>query len=133
MLSVQNAGISKKKSNLKRAQRVRAQKAMERAADDMDKWELKKAKSLQKAAQIKERSKLWDDINGESTTSKKKSAFATLAELDESEAAKKEREWVSDDEMDDTAAKADAVQSEEKPVDAAAASVAPPVAEDELL
>ncbi|KAF1355903.1 hypothetical protein EJ07DRAFT_35912, partial [Lizonia empirigonia] len=101
VLSAQNAGISKKKgSSLKRAQRVRAQKAMERAADDMDKWELKKAKSITKAASIKGRAKMWDDINGESISSKK-SAFATLAEDGETEASKKEREWVSDEDMDE--------------------------------
>ncbi|KAF9700262.1 hypothetical protein EKO04_001798 [Ascochyta lentis] len=137
VLSAQNAGISKKKGgNLKRAQRVRAQKAMERAADDMDKWELKRAKSITKAASIKERAKLWDDINGEST-SRKKSAFATLAEGNETEASKKEREWVSDEDMDEAAAAAKeaAVQSEGKPAEAAAPVSAPaaPVQEDELL
>jgi len=139
VLSAQNAGISKKKgSSLKRAQRVRAQKAMERAADDMDKWELKRAKSITKAASIKERAKMWDDINGESV-SRKKSAFATLAEDDETEASKKEREWVSDEEMDEAATKEGAVQgavqSESKPVEAAVPESAPAAAveEDELL
>ncbi|KZM27497.1 uncharacterized protein EKO05_0005266 [Ascochyta rabiei] len=138
VLSAQNAGISKKKGgNLKRAQRVRAQKAMERAADDMDKWELKKAKSITKAASIKERAKLWDDINGESTSGKK-SASATLADDNETAASKKEREWVSDEDMDDAAAARDAaLQSEGKTVEAAAAAPASgPAAsaqEDELL
>ena len=140
VLSAQNAGISKKKGgSVKRAQRVRSQKAMERAADDMDKWELKKAKSLQKAASIKERAKMWDDINSDSVSKKKKSAFAALAEDDETEASKKEREWVSDEEMDETATKEDTDQSEEKPLDAAAPASAPtnapaaPAEEDELL
>ena len=112
---------------------------MERAADDMDKWELKKAKSLQKAASIKERAKMWDDINSDSVSKKKKSAFAALAEDDETEASKKEREWVSDEEMDETATKEDTDQSEEKPLDAAAPASAPtnapaaPAEEDELL
>lgn len=137
VLSAQNAGISKKKGgNLKRAQRVRAQKAMERAADDMDKWELKRAKSITKAASIKERAKLWDDINGDSQSKKKKSAFATLAEGDdETEASKKEREWVSDEDMDEAATNEGAVQTESKPVEAAAPESAPAAAvqEDELL
>lgn len=107
---------------------------MERAADDMDKWELKKAKSITKAASIKERSKMWDDINGESISSKK-SAFATLAEDGETEASKKEREWVSDEDMDEAATKEGAVQSESKPVEVAVPASAPaaPVEEDELL
>jgi hypothetical protein len=135
VLSAQNAGISKpKKSNLKRAQRARAQKAMERAADDMDKWELKKAKSIERAASIKERAKLWDEINGESKSAKK-SAFAMLAEHNETEESNKDRDWVSDNDMDDeTATKEGAVQSEGKPVQAAAPENATaPVEEDELL
>ncbi|KAJ4323689.1 hypothetical protein N0V94_001748 [Neodidymelliopsis sp. IMI 364377] len=135
VLSAQNAGISKKKSNLKRAQRVRAQKAMERAADDMDKWELKKARSITKAASIKERAKMWDDINGESKSSKK-SAFATLAENDAKEQGKKDLDWVSDDDMDDeTAAKQSTAQAEGKTIEPAVLQSAPvvPVEEDELL
>jgi hypothetical protein len=108
---------------------------MERAADDMDKWELKKAKSITKAASIKERAKMWDDINGESKSSKK-SAFATLAENDANEQGKKDLDWVSDDDMDDeTAAKQSTAQAEGKTVEAAVPQSAPaaPVEEDELL
>ena len=106
---------------------------MDRAADDMDKWELKKVKSIQKAATIKERAKMWDDIN-DGSRSKKKSAFAALAEDDGSEANMKERGWVSDEEMDEPATKEAAVHSAGKPVEAAApTSVAAPVEEDELL
>lgn len=106
-----------------RSQRVRAEKAMERAADDMDKWEAKKKKSIEKAATIKERAKLWEDVNGESVKGKK-SAFSVLAE--EGEAGKK-RVW-GDAEMGD-------VQGAEVPEDKGGevSSVAAPVVEDELL
>jgi len=55
---------------------------MERAADDMDKWEKKKTKSIEKARGIKDRAKVWDDINGESgrVVKKGKGAFAALEE-----------------------------------------------------
>jgi hypothetical protein len=134
VLSAQNAGISKKKGgNLKRSQRVRAQKAMERAADDMDKWELKKAKSIQKAATIKDRAKLWDDINGESKSKKNKSAFAVLAE-DGGEESKSGRQWGGDEEMDEASTKEGKVQDGGKAEGVeASASVAMPVEEDELL
>ena len=134
VLSAQNAGISKKKGgNLKRSQRMRAQKAMERAADDMDKWELKKAKSIQKAATIKDRAKMWDDINGESKSKKNKSAFAALAE-DGGEEGKTERQWGGDEEMDEAGTKESEVQSAGKAGGVEApTSVAAPVEEDELL
>lgn len=124
VLSAQSAGISKKKNTkMTRSQRVRAEKAMERAADDMDKWEAKKKKSIEKAATIKERAKLWEDVNGESVKGKK-SAFSVLAE--EGEAGKK-RVW-GDAEMGD-------VQGAEVPEDKGGevSSVAAPVAEEELL
>ncbi|KAH6642031.1 hypothetical protein C7974DRAFT_372027 [Boeremia exigua] len=57
------SGIRKKPAKTTRAQRVRAEKAMERAADDMDKWALKREKSIVKAAAIKGRAKGWEDIN----------------------------------------------------------------------
>ncbi|KAF1922857.1 uncharacterized protein M421DRAFT_10209 [Didymella exigua CBS 183.55] len=67
ILSAQSSRVSKRKSTkTTRAQRVRAEKAMERAADDMDKWEKKKAKSLDKARGIKDRAKVWEEVNGES-------------------------------------------------------------------
>ncbi|KAJ4334058.1 hypothetical protein N0V87_007110, partial [Didymella glomerata] len=87
VLSAQNTGIRKKNTKMTRAQRVRAEKAMERAADDMDKWEKKKAKSIEKARGIKDRAKVWDDIN-EVEKVKKKGKFAGLEdegdELDKS-------------------------------------------------
>ncbi|KAF2995673.1 hypothetical protein E8E13_002543 [Curvularia kusanoi] len=124
VLSAQSAGISKKKNTkMTRSQRMRAEKAMERAADDMDKWELKKAKSIEKAASIKDRAKMWEDINGESEQKKKKSAFAVLAEEG---GAAKERVWGGDAVMDESVG-----VSAEKPAEAS--SVAAPVVEDELL
>ncbi|KAF2627341.1 hypothetical protein BU25DRAFT_368253 [Macroventuria anomochaeta] len=131
VLSAQNAGISKKKGgSLKRAQRVRAQKAMERAADDMDKWELKKAKSIQKAASIKDRAKVWDDINGDSK-GRQKSAFAALAE--EREERERVRAWGGEEEMGEAAKEGAAKSQGELGDDKAPTSVAAPVEEDELL
>ncbi|KAJ4372706.1 hypothetical protein N0V86_008070 [Didymella sp. IMI 355093] len=136
VLSAQNAGISKKKNTkMTRAQRVRAEKAMERAADDMDKWEKKKAKSIEKARGIKDRAKLWDDINGESVkgVKKGKGAFAQLeGEGDEVDKNGKSV-WVDvgDADMEEDVGTAQTVG---EPADEAApTSVAPAVEEDELL
>lgn len=100
---------------------------MERAADDMDKWELKKAKSIQKAATIKERAKQWEDVNVEGKE-KKKSAFAVLAEGGEE--GKNGRAWagIGDEKMDEAA-----VQDDGKAAEKTTTSVAQPVEEDELL
>ncbi|KAJ4990866.1 hypothetical protein SVAN01_03655 [Stagonosporopsis vannaccii] len=132
VLSAQSAGISKKRNTkLTRAQRVRAEKAMERAADDMDKWELKKKKSIEKAGMMKGRAKMWEEVNGESVRGKKggeKSAFAVLAEGGEAEGRKGSR-WVGDEEMGD----ANGGGEETSGVAGAADGVAPPAEEDELL
>lgn len=67
---------------------------MERAADNMDKLELKVQKSLTKEKKVKERKKGWEDVNEEKRDLKKqKNAFELLEERNEG------REWVSDDEM----------------------------------
>ena len=99
---------------------------MERAADDMDKWELKKAKSIQKAATIKERAKQWEDVNVEGKE-KKKSAFAVLAEGGEE--GKNGRAWAGsgEEKMDEVAVQDDGKAAEKT------TSVAQPVEEDELL
>lgn len=99
-LLAQNAGIQKKnrKGNMTRAQRLRHQKGLERAADNLDKMEVKVVKSFSKENTVKERSKQWEDVNGEGKKKKKKTTVSEEEEL----AAKKEREWVSDEEMDDT-------------------------------
>jgi hypothetical protein len=113
-----------------RAQRVRAEKAMERAADDMDKWEKKKAKSIEKAKGIKERAKVWDEVNEiDVKKSKKKGTFAGLEDEGDELDAKGRSVWVDvkegDAEMDEVAGKETGGEKVE--------SVAPVVEEDELL
>lgn len=141
-LAAQNAGIQKKtkKGNMTRAQRLRHQKGLERAADVIDKRHVKVVKSLDKEKTVKERSKGWEDVNGDGK--KKKSANA-FEELDaDAQQTREEREWVSDEEMDDTEAEgqqgsgltAEEVKGEGKPLDAVVPESIPlPVEEDELL
>lgn len=94
VLAAQNAGITKKSKAkpMKRQQRARQMKAVDRAADNMDKLELKVQKSVGKEKKVKDRRKGWDEVNGEK---RKKNAFEILEGGEE----KKEREWVSDEEM----------------------------------
>lgn len=134
-LAAQNAGIQKKqkKGNMTRAQRLRHQKGLERAADVLDKREVKVVKSLGKEKNIKERSKGWEDVNGEGGKKKRKSAaVGDDAGMDEEE-KRKEREWVSDDDMDDTDTTAPAVQDVEANGESKPASIPLPEVEDELL
>jgi len=130
----QYAGITKKnkKGNMTRAQRLRHEKGLERAAAVLDKREVKVGKSLGKETVIKERSKQWEDVNEDGKRKKKKEK--AVAEDDE-EAAKKEREWVSDEEMDNTEVAGNGeVKGESKQEDVIVpASVPLPVEEDELL
>lgn len=129
-LAAQNAGIQKKskKGNMTRAQRLRHQKGLERAADVLDKRQVKVVKSLGKEKNIKERSKGWEDVNGEG---KKKKKTGGVDGEDEAE-QKADREWVSDEDMDDQ--ETAEVQASGKVTDAAApASIPLPVEEDELL
>lgn len=128
VLSAQNAGIQKpKKGNLKRSQRLRHQKGMERAADNMDKLELKRIKSLGREKNVKERAKGWEDING--VVKKKKGTFDMLEHKVDDNGA---MGWVSDEDMDHEAAAQEAANAE---VDAnkTEVTVAEPVVEDELL
>ena len=143
-LAAQNAGIQKKskKGNMTRAQRLRHQKGLERAADNLDKMEVKVVKSLGKERKVKDRSKGWEDVNDEGK--KKKKNASRLEEVDEEteQAKKKEREWVSDEDMDDTETAAldpssvqnGEVKGEGKAVDVIIPETVPlPVEEDELL
>jgi hypothetical protein len=145
-LAAQNAGIQKKakKGNMTRAQRLRHQKGLERAADNFDKMELKVVKSLGKERNIKERSKGWEDVNDEGKEKKKKKSKKVDVEVkdEEKEEQRKEREWVSDEDMDDTdtaaqeneTAELGQVEGESKQVDAILPESVPlPVEEDELL
>lgn len=136
VLSAKSSGISKKRNTkLTRAQRVRAEKAMERAADDMDKFELKKQKSIEKAGAIKGRAKVWEEVNDESVKGKKggaKSAFAVLAEGDGE--GRKGVKWVGDEVMDEVKDenKDGAVEEEQKEGGVEVVSSAIPQ-DDELL
>lgn len=132
-LAAKDAGIIKKqkKSNMTRGQRVRQQKGLERAADNMDKLELKRLKSLGKAGTIKERAKGWEDINGDGSKKKTKSGNA-FDQLDDSEKKQQqqEREWVSDEEMDERAP----VVGDGKAVEGVVSESVPvPVEDDDLL
>jgi hypothetical protein len=137
-LAAQNAGIQKKtkKGNMTRAQRLRHQKGLERAEDILAKRQVNVVKSLRKMDTIKERAKMWEDVNGEP---KKKKKTHALDDVDDTEAAKKDREWVSDEEMDEAATAVTApstVQNREvsKTEDDAVLSAGiPPMVEDELL
>jgi hypothetical protein len=137
-------GIQKrgKKGHMTRAQRLRHQKGLERGADNLDKMQVKVVKSLDKEKNIKDRSKGWEDVNGDGTTKKKKKDTASLDDVpgDADAVESKDREWVSDEDMDDTAVvappalqdgqvKAPSAQAEAP----AAADVPLPVVEDELL
>jgi hypothetical protein len=128
VLSAKKSGISKpKKSNLKRAQRERYQKGLERGADNMDKLELKRQKSKLREKSVKERAKGWEDINGEGGK-RKKGAFDVLAvEGDDDD---DEKAWV-DEEMGDAAGKDAEVQDTATKEDTAVAAL--PVVDDELL
>jgi hypothetical protein len=119
-----------------RAQRLRHQKGLERAADVMDKRQVKVVKSLGKELNIKERSKGWEDVNGEGKKKKKKAADLGDADEDKPD-TKKDREWVSDEDMDEieaSAAPVGEVKGDNKPLDTAVPDgIALPVIEDELL
>jgi hypothetical protein len=136
VLSAERGGGIRKSKNTKmtRQQRVRAEKAMDRAADDMDKWELKKARSIEKAASIKERAKLWEDVNEESEkVLKQKSAFAVLAEEAEEKKKKKKSVKAGDEVVGDVVMDVEEVPGKVDETPAEATSVAAPVVEDELL
>ncbi|KAJ5101960.1 hypothetical protein NUU61_004182 [Penicillium alfredii] len=114
-----NAGIQKKQSKgkrISRAQRLRQEKGMERAEAVSDQLQIKKAKSVARAKNVKARRADWEDTN------QKSSMFAALQQDQESEGE------ASDDAMaEDTVpstSTANAAVSQPTPV------VANPVAED---
>jgi hypothetical protein len=133
VLSAKKAGISKpKKSNLKRAQRERYQKGLERGADNMDKLELKRQKSKLREKNVKERAKGWEDINGEGSK-RKKGAFDALAvEGDDDDDDEEEKAWV-DEEMDEATGKDAEVEVQDTATKQDTAVAALPVVDDELL
>jgi protein required for attachment to host cells len=119
-----------------RAQRIRHEKGLERAAAVMDKRQVKVVKSLGKQDNIKERAKQWEDVNGEGKKNKKKKT-SSLEEADKDDTEAKSMGWVDvdDENMDENDAAQDGqVKGENKPVDTAVSEgIALPVVEDELL
>jgi hypothetical protein len=143
-LAAKDAGIQKKQkkgSNMTRAQRLRYQKGLERAEENMEKLEKKRMKSVGREKKIKDRAKGWEDVNGDGTKKTKKEH--ALDDLEAEEKKRKEREWVSDEDMDDEeeAAAEDGaevkdgeVKGEDKEVDVEIPqSVPAPVDEEEML
>ncbi|KAH7063701.1 Alb1-domain-containing protein [Macrophomina phaseolina] len=82
VLSAQDAGISKKqkKKRLTHQQRVRQERAMEKADANYDKLERKVEDSKQRARRVQERRKDWEALNGDV---KPKNAFAALQDDNE--------------------------------------------------
>jgi len=138
VLAAQSAGITKKQKSkpVKRAQRLRQLKGMGRAADNLDKLELKVAKSVGKEKKTKERRKGWEEVNGEKKK-KNKGGNVFDALSDEDSEQRKEREWVSDEEMDEDGIddRPSAAEGEVKQLEVVApANVPLPVeVEDEML
>ncbi|KAI8932043.1 hypothetical protein NX059_010936 [Plenodomus lindquistii] len=134
-LAAKDAGIIKKqkKGKLTRAQRLRQQQALDRAAENMDKLEAKRNKSFVKAKTITERAKGWEDVNGDgSKVVRKKEKKDADAGLEDAGG------WVVDEDMDEAEANVvvqdGEVKGEGKQVDAAVEkSTVMPVGEDELL
>ncbi|KAI4629307.1 uncharacterized protein J4E87_003571 [Alternaria ethzedia] len=141
-LAAKDAGIQKKRkkgTNMTRAQRLRYEKGLDRAEENMEKLEKKRMKSVGKEQKIKDRAKQWEDVNGDGTKKTKKQV--ALEQL-EAEEKRKEREWVSDEDMDEDEAAAEdgaevkdgEVKGDGKEVDVEIAqSVPAPVEEEEML
>lgn len=111
-----------------RAQRLRHQKGLERAEENMDKLANKRLKSLGKGRKVTERAKGWEDVNGEGAKKVKKGGV--LGDSEDVELKRGEREWGGDEDMDE----AGEVKGEVKEVDVAVAqSVAVPEEVDEML
>lgn len=66
---------------------------MERAADFMEKIEVKVQKSVGRGKRVRERRKAWDELNGEKTGTKTNNVFSALENGGGGE-------WVSDEEME---------------------------------
>jgi hypothetical protein len=136
-LAAKDAGIQKKqkKGSMTRAQRLRYQKGLERAEENMDKLEKKRMKSVGKQGLIKERAKGWEDVNTDGTKKPKRENVIDQVAAEK----KKEREWVSDEDMDDEEtgapdAKAEEVKGESKAEDVVLPQSVPlPVEQDEML
>ena len=139
-LAAKDAGIQKKqkKGTMTRAQRLRYQKGLERAEDNLDKLELKRMKSVGREKKVKDRAKGWEDVNGVGI---RRSNKGNAAKEMESEETMENTEWVSDEEMDGNDLSAPIqgetegeVKGERKQVEVMVpASVPLPVEDDEFL
>ncbi|KAK0281465.1 hypothetical protein LTR35_000822 [Friedmanniomyces endolithicus] len=80
--NAQNAGITKKQKAkpLKRQQKVRQQRAMEKADAVVDKLERKVADSKARSKRIQLRAKAWEELNAQSIAVKKTAADETAVE-----------------------------------------------------
>jgi len=104
---------------------------MEKGADALDKLEVKVQRSVGNEKKVRERRKGWEEVND---GKKKKGGFEVLGDGEED--GGKEREWVSDEEMDGAAdVVVPEVSGEVKEVVVLPASVPlpPPVDGEEML
>ncbi|KAF2489933.1 hypothetical protein BU16DRAFT_567026 [Lophium mytilinum] len=94
VLAAVSTGISKRSKSkpVKRQQRLRQTRGMERAADFMEKMEVKVQKSMGRTKTVKERRKPWEELNSGIAPKKDQNPFDVLEE-DENDG------WVSDEEM----------------------------------
>jgi len=86
---------------------------MERAADAMDRMEVRVQKSVGKEKKVKERSKAWEEVNGQKRKLKSVNAFEALE-------ASNGGEWVSDEEMSEVEGGGEPLISETGPPPVAA-------------
>lgn len=105
VLAAQNAGITKKSKSkpIKRQQRLRRLKGVEKAESAVDKLEVKVQKSVGREKKVRERRKGWEEVNvtGKRKGEGKKLGGNAFEALDEERSGWRngEREWVSDEEM----------------------------------
>ncbi|KAF2264747.1 hypothetical protein CC78DRAFT_218613 [Lojkania enalia] len=99
VLAAQSSGVTKKSKSkpMKRAQRLRQLKAMDKAESALDKLEVKVQQSVGREKVVKERRKGWEEVNAE----KKKGKKNPFEELERDEnSLEQEREWVNREDMD---------------------------------
>jgi hypothetical protein len=120
-----------KSKALKRQQRLRQLKGMERAADNLDKLELKVQKSVGKEKKVRERKKGWEDVNGEKRVLQQNQGLNAFEALESQDGG---REWVSDEEMPEVeGAEAPVEGGAVKTLPVAGGAPLPAVEEDEML
>lgn len=94
----------------------------------MDKLELKRIKSVGKERVVKERAKGWEDVNSEGAVKKSKKK-----KVDDGEEARKESEWVSDEDMEQEGAEPRGSAGQENTGVVPQSVPLPAAAEDEML